>query len=53
MSFKNEYPWASKELLLDRHSGEDNCLNTQWVTVGLNAIQNEGQEGPGRPKMAA
>lgn len=43
---------GSKELPLEGPSEEDN-LNTHWVSVGLNPIQNEGQEGPGRPKMAA
>lgn len=42
-----------KELPLEGPSGKDNCFNTQWVTVGPIPIQNEGQEGLGRPKMAA
>lgn len=53
VSFRNEYPQASEELPLEGHSGEDNCSNTQRVSAGLNAIQNEGHEGASRPKMAA
>lgn len=42
-----------KEFPSEGPSGEDNCLDTQctyWVQL---PIQNEGQESPDRPKMAA
>lgn len=41
-----------REPPLEGPTEEDN-LNTQCVSVGLTPIQNEGQEGAGRPKMVA